>query len=36
LRNGERVKSIMAKIAEEQETLKRLYEHWEEAGELNW
>ena len=35
-RNGDRVKSIMAKIAEEQEALKTLYEHWNEATELNW
>jgi len=36
LRNGDRVRRIMAKIAKEQETLKTLYEHWEEATELNW
>ena len=36
LRNGDRVKSVMAKIAEEQEALKTLYEHWNEATELNW
>jgi ATP-binding cassette, subfamily F, member 3 len=36
LRNGERVKSIMAKITEEQVALKTLYEHWNEATELNW
>jgi ATP-binding cassette subfamily F protein 3 len=36
LRNGDRVRSITAKIAEEQEELKKLYEHWNEATELNW
>ena len=36
LRNGDRVRSITAKIAEEQEELKTLYEHWNEATELNW
>jgi ATP-binding cassette, subfamily F, member 3 len=36
LRNGDRVRSITAKLAEEQESLKTLYEHWNEATELNW
>jgi ATP-binding cassette subfamily F protein 3 len=36
LRNGDKVRSITAKIAEEQEALKTLYEHWNEATELNW
>jgi ATP-binding cassette, subfamily F, member 3 len=36
MRNGDRVKSTMAKLAEEQEALKILYEHWNEATELNW
>ncbi|MGA2797464.1 MAG: hypothetical protein ABSE63_07805, partial [Thermoguttaceae bacterium] len=36
LRNGDRVRSITAKIAGEQEALKTLYEHWNEATELNW
>ena len=36
LRNGDRVRSITAKIVEEQEALKTLYEHWNEATELNW
>ena len=35
LRNGQRVKEIQAEVAEQQETLKTLYEHWEEAAELN-
>jgi ATP-binding cassette subfamily F protein 3 len=35
-RNGDRVRSITAKIAEEQEELKTLYEHWNESTELNW
>lgn len=36
LRNGERVKAVQKEIAEEEELLKTLYEHWEEASELNW
>lgn len=36
LRDGERVKAIQAEIEEEQALLKTLYEHWEEATELNW
>jgi ATP-binding cassette, subfamily F, member 3 len=36
LRHGERVRTLKMQIAEEQETLKTLYEHWEEALELNW
>ncbi len=36
MRNGDRIKLLMAKIAEEQEALKTLYEHWNEATELNW
>jgi len=35
-RKGERVREIHAEIAEEQRLLKTLYEHWEEATELNW
>ena len=35
-RNGQRVRQIMAEVAEQQEALKILYEHWEEAAELNW
>ncbi len=36
LRHGERMRSLKMQIAEEQEVLKTLYEHWEEALELNW
>jgi ATP-binding cassette subfamily F protein 3 len=35
-RNGQRVRQIKAEIAAAQEALKVLYEHWEEAVELNW
>jgi ATP-binding cassette, subfamily F, member 3 len=35
-RDGDRVRQIMAEVAQEQETLKTLYEHWDEASELNW
>lgn len=34
-RDGNRVKQVMAEIAEQQETLERLYAHWEEAVEMN-
>ncbi len=36
LRNGERVRQIKLQIEQEQTTLKTVYEHWEEATELNW
>ncbi|MBN2580406.1 MAG: ABC-F family ATP-binding cassette domain-containing protein [Pirellulales bacterium] len=36
LRQGDRVRAIKSQIAQEQETLQTLYEHWEEAVELNW
>ncbi|MEE8450660.1 MAG: ABC-F family ATP-binding cassette domain-containing protein, partial [Thermoguttaceae bacterium] len=35
-RDGERVRSIMAEISEQETSLRTLYEHWEEASELNW
>jgi len=35
-RDGERVREIMAEITEHEESLRTLYEHWEEASELNW
>ena len=35
-RDGQRVRRINAEIAQHQETLVTLYEHWEEATELNW
>ena len=36
LRDGERVRQIILQIEREQAALKSLYEHWEEAAELNW
>ncbi|MDO4586327.1 MAG: ABC-F family ATP-binding cassette domain-containing protein [Planctomycetia bacterium] len=36
LRNGEKIKELQAELCIEEEALKRLYEHWEEAAELNW
>jgi ATP-binding cassette, subfamily F, member 3 len=35
LRNGEQVRSLKLELGTQQETLARLYEHWEEAAELN-
>ncbi len=35
-RDGQRVRQINAEIAQHQETLVTLYQHWEEATELNW
>ena len=35
LRNGPRVRDLQTEISVEQATLKTLYEHWEEATELN-
>ncbi|MCA9270941.1 MAG: ABC-F family ATP-binding cassette domain-containing protein [Planctomycetales bacterium] len=35
LRDGQRVKSLKSEIDEHQAALPRLYEHWEEATELN-
>jgi len=35
LRDGQRVKQIKADLEEQQATLPPLYEHWEEAAELN-
>ena len=35
LRNGERVRSLKADLAEHQQAIARLYEHWEEAAEMN-
>ena len=35
-RDGDRVRRIKAEIARQKETLASLYEHWEEATELNW
>ena len=36
LRDGDRVRQLRAELAEHQSLLKTLYEHWEEAAELNW
>jgi ATP-binding cassette, subfamily F, member 3 len=36
LRDGERVREIKAQIEAEQAAIKTLYEHWDEAAELNW
>ncbi len=35
-RDGNRVRQIKENMASMQERLKELYEHWEEANELNW
>ncbi len=36
LRDGQRVRQIKAQMEQEQAAIKTLYEHWEEAAELNW
>jgi len=36
LRNGETVKAHKAEIQQQQQALATLYQHWEEATELNW
>ena len=36
LRDGDRVRKIMAQMEEERAAIKTLYEHWEEASERNW
>jgi ATP-binding cassette, subfamily F, member 3 len=36
LRDGNRVRQIKQQIDREQAAIKLLYEHWEEAAELNW
>ena len=36
LRDGAKMKELQAQIKEEEEKIKQLYEHWEEASELNW
>ena len=35
-RDGNRIRRIKDEIAEQQESLQTLYDHWEEASELNW
>ncbi|MEN6404954.1 MAG: ABC-F family ATP-binding cassette domain-containing protein [Thermoguttaceae bacterium] len=36
VRDGDRVRDIHRQIEQEQAILQQLYEHWEEAAELNW
>ncbi len=36
LRDGAKMKELQAEIKAEEEAIKKLYEHWEEASELNW
>jgi ATP-binding cassette, subfamily F, member 3 len=36
VRNGPRVREIKSQIQEQQAAIRTLYEHWEEAAELNW
>ncbi|MBR4833986.1 MAG: ABC-F family ATP-binding cassette domain-containing protein [Thermoguttaceae bacterium] len=36
LRDGAKIKELQAEITAEQEAIKLLYEHWDEATELNW
>ncbi|MDD3589127.1 MAG: ABC-F family ATP-binding cassette domain-containing protein [Thermoguttaceae bacterium] len=36
LRDGEKMKELQAEIKAEEDAIKALYEHWEEATELNW
>jgi ATP-binding cassette, subfamily F, member 3 len=36
LRDGQRVREIKTQIKEQQAAIQTLYEHWEEAAELNW
>ncbi len=35
-RDGDRVRQVKEEIAQQNETLQKLYAHWEEATELNW
>ena len=35
LRNGDKVKAAMSEVDEQRATLRTLYEHWEEAAEMN-
>jgi ATP-binding cassette subfamily F protein 3 len=35
-RDGGRVRQVKTLIANEKAAIKQLYEHWEEANELNW
>lgn len=36
LRDGDRIRNLMARLEAEQAAVKELYDHWEEASELNW
>ena len=36
LRDGAKMRELQAQIKEEEDKIKLLYEHWEEASELNW
>ncbi len=35
-RDGGRVRALKQELAEQQSALKKLYEHWDEASEMNW
>jgi ATP-binding cassette subfamily F protein 3 len=35
-RDGGRVRAIKQELSEQQSALNKLYEHWEEASEMNW
>jgi ATP-binding cassette, subfamily F, member 3 len=35
-RDGKRVRALKQELVDQQSALKKLYEHWEEASELNW
>jgi ATP-binding cassette subfamily F protein 3 len=35
-RDGGRVRAIKQELADQQSALKKLYEHWDEASEMNW
>jgi ATP-binding cassette subfamily F protein 3 len=36
LRDGGRVRAIKQELADQHSALKKLYEHWDEASEMNW
>lgn len=36
LRDGAKMKELQEQLREEEAAIKQLYEHWEEASELNW
>jgi ATP-binding cassette subfamily F protein 3 len=35
-RDGGRIRALKQELADQQSALKKLYEHWEEASEMNW